>query len=186
MADVFPLGKVLYDRLNERDAIHVALIVLPAGEQLARGEFVELKNGKAVKAAHRSTAIGIVDPFLREDAWEGSNVAVCLFPNTVTSLRHQWTHPAFDADITKSASEAWVRQFAEELDQTYSRLMDAAHTWYYSVKDGERLGEYTYDNSETYKSVEKPKWPLFWKHFEILTGHKVPDGQDESFFTCSC
>lgn len=85
---------------DARDAIHIA--VLPA---VADGDFppgarvgvVRKENGE-YHASRLLKAVGIVDPFLREPVKVGSKVWVLLFPYTITSLRHEWTHPAIDGE----------------------------------------------------------------------------------------
>lgn len=73
----------------------------------------------------------------------------------------------------------WIETFANnELDQTYSRLMDAADLWI-------EHEDYTYDNTETYKGADYTKWPTFWRHYETITGRK-PKSEEDTFFTCSC
>ncbi len=72
----------------------------------------------------------------------------------------------------------WIDDFASELDQTYNRLITAANEWV-------EQGEYTYDNSETYKNVDYDKWPTFWDHYEKVMGLK-PSSPGDTFFTCSC
>lgn len=92
-----------------RDAIHIAIIPVVAGERLFPGIEVEL-FGKTEKGLHyirkaQGKSIGIVDPFLKDPVLFGDCVYLFLNPYTITSLRHVWTHPAFTAtsfpDVTK-------------------------------------------------------------------------------------
>jgi hypothetical protein len=185
------LGKVPLGPDEQRDAIHIAVAPVVAAETLEPGQrigFVQAGNTERVGKSDKT--IGIVDPFLQSAVWEGARFWMFLLPNTITSLRHNWTHPAFGDGATKDESRVWIEGFAAELNQTYSRLMDAAAHW----QDGEAdiaakrtswNDNYTYDNTEAYKDVDDAKWPIFWKHYEIVTGTKVRD-HEATFFTCSC
>ena len=76
-----------------RDAVHVAVAPVVADQLLPPGAHVGLTDEGAASAAVRP--IGVVDPFLKEPVRPGQRFWLCLYPNTVTSLRHVWTHPAF-------------------------------------------------------------------------------------------
>lgn len=163
---------------QSRDAIHVAIVALTAGQLLLPSQHVAIVDDVAV--AKTTGTIGIVDPYLRCPVEKGQDFWLFLYPNTVTSLRHEWTHPAFDLPKISDATDSrlWVALFANDLGQTFDGLMDAA-------KKFQERGDYTYDNSESYKAVDWEKWPEFWRHFERLTGLK--ENSDESCpFTCSC
>jgi hypothetical protein len=77
-----------------RDAVHVAILPVLAGETLTPGVRVRVvsRDGE-LWASWSARPDGIVDPFLPPGAEipRGSPVYVCLFPNSVTSLRHVWT-----------------------------------------------------------------------------------------------
>lgn len=177
------VGKLL-DETARRDAIHFALAPVIANGDLYPGSrigFIEGSRELVDMEGNCKEVIGVVDPFLPRHVSHGQRFWMFLLPNTVTGMRHQWQHPAFDeepaAPNPKDDSRKWIEGFASELDQTYSRLMDAALAWAESE-------EYTYDNSETYKNVDYDKWPVFWAHYQIVTGQHVKC--QESFFTCSC
>lgn len=175
---------MLLDETAQRDAIHVALAPVVAAHILSPGEHVGFidddDRGRRVGRVG-GDKLGIVDPYLTANVMPGQRFWLFLYPQTVTSLRHDWTHPAFttaEPTTLEADSRTWIESFAAELDQTYNRLMDAARTWIVTA-------DYTYDNSERYKDVDYAKWPIFWKHYEIVTGTKVND-HDATIFTCSC
>ena len=176
-----------------RDAIHLAVEPVVAGETLFPGAHVYLRDGLAWHFTQHAMgedttrkSLGIVDPFLGEDVLVGERFWLVVYPRQITSLRHVWTHPAFPNSEVKivqnvSADEQWIHDFAARLDQTYNALMGAAERWLAAGKwDG-----YTYDNSETYKDYYD-QFPEFWEHYAVVTGSDIPDGKRESFFTCSC
>lgn len=95
---------------NFRDAIHVAVITVTASPTLRRGQKVFIwskDDGKLLASPAGSEGVGeeadgIVDPFLDvELVLSGQRFLLCLFPRTITSLRHSWTHPAFDTEDQK-------------------------------------------------------------------------------------
>ena len=83
-----------------RDAIHLAVAPIEAGYTLKPGSHVGLLNGKADPWA--SEYIGIVDPFLKEDVQRGQMFWLLLYPNTITGLRHAWSHPAFQNKVPQA------------------------------------------------------------------------------------
>ncbi len=92
--DYLQLGQLI-DDTQHRDAIHIAVAPVEAAEQLRPGQHIGVRvDGRA---STRGTApIGIVDPFLKADVLEGQRFWLFLYPYTITSLRHDWTHPAFE------------------------------------------------------------------------------------------
>jgi hypothetical protein len=86
------IGKLITSDAH-RDAIHVAVAPVTAAQELQPGQHVGLRgDGRALATEH---PIGIVDPFLHERVPEGQRFWLFLYPGTITSLRHVWTHPAF-------------------------------------------------------------------------------------------
>jgi len=82
------------------------------------------------------------------------------------------------AEIRKE-SKCWIENFANEINQTYENIIEAASRWI-------NFENYTctYENEE-YKNVNYDLWKTFWKNYHILTG-KMPKNKDDSFFSCSC
>ena len=91
-----------------RDAVHVAVAPVVAGEDTEAGDHIVLLDGQFLPTpSHNPAAIGVADPFRRESAAcikKGERYWLFLYPNTVTSLRHVWQHPAFRAQLPKEAS----------------------------------------------------------------------------------
>ncbi len=172
-----------------RDAIHIAIAPVIAAESLKPGDrigFVKGSTETVLRTASAEDTIGIVDPFLPRPVTRGVRFYMLLLPNTITSLRHEWTHPAFPNAATSSpadrdASVKWITDFATEIKQDYDSIMHAARNY-------AETGDSTYDNSEAYKRGESwQKWPEFWKHYEVITGVKINDDEWEDCpFTCSC
>ena len=87
-----------------RDAVHVAVAPVVAVELLLPGEHIGLyEDGRAGSAAKH---IGVVDPFRRQEVQPGERFWLFLYPGTVTSLRHVWTHPAFKTRAPEVAGHA--------------------------------------------------------------------------------
>lgn len=80
-----------------RDAVHIAVAPVVAAERLQPGQHVGLLDDGRVCANDK--AIGIVDPFLVDAVLPGQRLWLFLYPGTVTSFSHVWTHPAFTVKI---------------------------------------------------------------------------------------
>lgn len=183
------IGKTWYcdegDPVYQRDAIHIAVAPVVAAEELQPGTLIKFKNKddhQQVVAAKPAEAVGIVDPYLREKVWKDRGFWMFLFPGTVTSLRHEWMHPAFAA-IGVEAAQAWIRDFASTIESDYyggkldyDRLMAAAAE-YAKTGDMDCLG------SEDHQDVPSAKWEVFWAHFQTITGAKGASGTP---FVCAC
>lgn len=105
------LGTIIGDD-EHRDAIHLAVEPVEAGEWLVPGQDISLVNGKAFNRTGKH--VGIVDPFLKEPIAPGQKFWLVVYPRMITSLRHVWTHPSF-ADVPEVAvAQAPFAQPAEE------------------------------------------------------------------------
>jgi hypothetical protein len=98
MDKVPQLGKLLTED-QPRDAVHIAVAPVIAGESLKPGQRIGF-IGDAYTVGTDANLIGIVDPYLDRLVSKGQRFYMFLFPNTITSLHHNWTHPAFEAEDT--------------------------------------------------------------------------------------
>lgn len=107
-----------------RDAIHVAVAPVVAAGPLDPGDHVWLDDhGEATKGDGRRSAstIGVVDPFLDSVVLKGERFWVCLYPGTVTSLRHVWSHPAFTAKVPRRVGPTAPAGYTEDRDVLLKR-----------------------------------------------------------------
>jgi hypothetical protein len=89
------LGKLITTE-QYRDAVHVAIAPVTVVHACRPGEHFGLMSHSTTEVSpHAETKIGIIDPFLSETVQPQQRCWLLLYPNTVTSLRHVWTHEAF-------------------------------------------------------------------------------------------
>jgi hypothetical protein len=162
---------------EKRDAIHLAVIPVEAGCNLAAADHVGLKDGKAFKE-DCAELIGIVDPFLSLFVHKGQHFWLVIYPRVITSLRHVWTHPRLPDEAgapvvvstDKQSAIAWLTDYAEGMNATYDELIYAL----------ENYG--TFDGQPDYYD----KNPQDCRHYyEIATGKKFTLGAQD-YFSCSC
>ncbi len=168
-----------------RDAIHLAVEPVIAGALLKPGERVVLRKTDEGLRAFRgdvSDGVGIVDPFLVKAVKNGQKFWLVLNPRTITSLRHVWAHPAFDAEVEstkgtellKKASKAYLESVAASLDVTLSDLIEHA-------EDFEEDGSWWVGGND-FESMSVGK--EFWKHLSVHTGKEYKS--EGNFLSCSC
>lgn len=185
MSDHTKVGEILNsDQL--RDAIHIAVAAVVATEVLAPAQTIGFVEGDThnhnvdVCACELAMSVGIVDPFLRDKVKPGQRFWMFLHPNTITSLRHNWTHPAFSGEAQveehKSRSMEWMERFAGQYGVSASDMIQAGRNYI-------RTGAY-YSEGGTFEGESVPE--EYWDHFQIITGDAVDEDQKESFFSCSC
>lgn len=170
------IGKIITTE-QHRDAIHVAIVPMVAGMMLSPGQHVSIAPDRTAYAG--KNPIGVVDPFLSCDVKNKQTFWLFMYPNTVTNLRHDWTHPAFAEQSATSeleASIAWMREAARSLGVSYETL----------VGSGSPLVEGDYiNNGEHIRDIWYGLDEEFWKHHKIITGRDV-SMNDRGGFTCSC
>ena len=182
MADALDtLGTIITEK-EKRDAIHVAVVPAIATGILKPGDHVSYVDGKASLVGKK---VGIVDPFLPKPVKTGDRCWVLLYPRTITSLRHVWTHPDFEDEVAEEesppvvfdfTSELWLREFCDGYDTPdYETVIEAA--------EGGCYDEYLhFDGQDAHGDIP----PEFWDHIENVTGVKVPGHRRAKYFSCSC
>lgn len=113
------LGTIIDEKAG-RDAIHLAVEPAIAGETLTPGQHVGFLDGIAMPSHEPS--VGIVDPFLKDVIEEGQRFWLVVYPRQIKSLRHVWTHDAFDGQKKDEIAElketvASLKQKVEELQE---------------------------------------------------------------------
>jgi hypothetical protein len=184
-----PIGSILQPH-ERRDAIHIAVAPVIAARALTPGQHIGLTaDGKASTEA--GIKIGIVDPFLSRNVNAGERFFLFLYPQTVTSLRHEWTHPAFTSTEEKDRSELWLRTFVARSDcPDYETVIAAASGERIPVID-EAYGPEPYVNDGEYlifhgRDAHASIPPEFWTNLEIVTGKQIPTDKRATAFSCSC
>lgn len=186
---------------EKRDAIHLGVEPVNAGEKMMPGDHTYLQNGFAYPCAPGSPmAMGIVDPFLTDVVKAGERFWLIVYPRQITSLRHVWEHPAFPASgetetiapvlvddeklhkmhlllgEEKAVAKEAIRTLADSLSVDYDELLERAddyvHGGGYWVEGGRFEGE----------SIPV----AFWDHYEKVMQTTVPANDRGSFLYCPC
>lgn len=179
MKDDVPLGKLAPETAT-RDAIHLAVAPLVAGQKLDPGDYIGLGSNGEAFLRDRDTdsfgaSIGIVDPFLRRSVNKGERFYGVLLPNTITGMHHEWRHPAFDALPTReqvdvSHATTVLNKYAREQGVSYGRLMDI-------IDSGSR-------GKDEHMDSQVPDY--IWDAWESVTGEKADSDRREQYFSCAC
>jgi hypothetical protein len=178
------LGEIITEagEQNQRDAVHIAVVPCVASCDLTPGQHVGVTaDGKY--SMRQGTTVGIVDPFLTSFVPAGQTFWLCLYQGQVTTLRHEWTHPAFPnvehrptVDL-RAASESWLRLYMKVM-----KPYDDTDTAYQDF-----LAELT--NDEIYFHGTDSDFRIkddceFWGHVANVTG-KTHDRENITI-RCSC
>lgn len=170
----------LIDSTAQRDAIHIAIAPVTAGARLAPGTHVGfLGDGENVGVCN--APIGIVDPFLERAVNRGERFFLCLYPRTITSLRHEWTHPSFSTVGIRTpeiaAAIKRLTDFGSNIGWTYERVLE---TLTEAIETGGAHGgdDTTADNFNDNKAD-------LMAAAAVITG-KVPKDIEGTYFSCAC
>lgn len=194
--DTLKLGQIITEP-QQRDAIHIAVAPVECGDKrLLPGSHVGFCEGStSVVTKDSALLIGIIDPFISDVVMNGEKCWLFLYPGSITSLRHDWTHPAFVQQLPtiqqviagekaaddKSPSEKWMREWAvRHVGHDYygdrgSFSEDTAYAFAIEAGHQNHIGPY-----EDARDFIDDEW---WSHWETITGQK---GDRGSYFSCSC
>lgn len=176
MAHDVKLGQLI-DEHQQRDAIHIAIAPVVAAEKLYPGQDVGFVGNDTTRIGLAKTPIGIVDPFLKQPVQPEQRCWLCLYPQTITSLRHDWTHPAFTpVESNMELSKAWLQDFADSLNLDYMELIEGTKRYL-------STGEYIHGGGNL-EGVDLPE--CYWDHFTTVTGIVVKSENRGYFFSCAC
>lgn len=176
------LGQLIEEN-EQRDAIHVAIAPVVAGEKLSPGDHIGfLPDGRAGEVKE---PIGVVDPFLKKIVKPGERFFMLLYPGTITGLRHEWAHPAFTqaqkTDDEKTESEKWLRAYATQMN-----CYDEPEEAYQRLLKGLRNKEIFAHGSDLHRLYDLDDAEDLRMHAERVLGIPI-NFNDESFsFSCSC
>lgn len=181
MSDVKPGLLLGADGPEGRDAIHVAIVPVTLAQILRPGDHVGLVPGSGDEVMAEGptvTSIGIIDPYVRAASLPvGTRTWLFLYPQTITGLRHVWTHPAFSEEASTAApdkvlAEKTLRYFADYtgwmFEEAVANLTEYAETGYGDF--GLTIGV----------DIE----PEVWDALEAYTGRRVK--HRTSYFSCAC
>lgn len=179
------LGTII-DESAGRDAIHLAVEPAVAAHSLLPGEHVGVSkhDGPGRLYGRTRNPVGIVDPFIKGAIKPGERFWLVVYPRQITSLRHVWTHPAFDeADgppipkapqADRAYSEAWLRSFISNADcPDYDTVIAAAR----KCDDDDCL---YFDGEDAHGEIPDE----FWVHVGVVTGQTIK--HRPGHFSCSC
>lgn len=213
MPEIVPRLGQLLDGEQGRDAIHIAIAPVVAGEELFPGQHIGFAGPgdcvTVVGVPPGAGSLGIVDPYLRQRVFLGDRFYMFLYPQTITGLRHEWTHPAFplQADINPDAIETVeitmprtgrserlivprvesapastpLRSHAEQWLRAF------ANEWGFDfrtmIADASH-GRSLVANSESFEDSDKQR---FFDMLQVYTDRVFDENQrEETYFSCSC
>lgn len=177
------LGHIITSE-QQRDAIHVAIAPVTVAMRVNPGEHVGI--GSDGKATYGAPHVGVIDPFLKDAVEKGERCWMFLYPGSITSLRHEWTHPAFEAanagNDPMADSKAWVKNYAETHCPYYREIHkeDAYEGFMKHVNSGEIF----YYGSDLHGFGELEEPDELFLHLSRILGRPV---NGHSFkYSCSC
>lgn len=186
-----------------RDAIHLAVIPAIAEAPILPGAHVAYDHETLIasrRAPGDETAVGIVDPFLTSPVLAGERFWLIVYPRTVTSLRHEWEHPAIPTvarvapvqiEGDRAEAEAWLRAnigdhgIGEPGDDrwdygdTFETVVAKAESGQFDAY-GDGVSYLLISGTDAHGAIPHE----FWRQVEIYVGHPITNRA--TYWSCSC
>lgn len=191
MSENLKLGSIITTE-QQRDAVHIAVCpVVSHWTELEPGAHVAMSpDGAIMPTSEHPDPIGVVDPYLREPVKAGQRFWLFLYPGSITSLRHEWSHPGL-RDLGKDerakaasvdASRLWLEGLAKQSGTDLDTLLHAA-----LQDDSYSLSETDADDLNSKFESNEVLCETFWGHVETYTGRPAPKHvRKYTHFSCSC
>lgn len=202
------MGAILPDDVGGRDAVHVAVVAVTVGGGPAwagRDVGVELTASGYIANGNIKPHVGILDPFVKDTIQGGQRCWLYLYPRSITSLAHAWSHPAFPETDTlptpggqTERSQAWLREFCARSDcppyEEMLRILERAANGetsgsFRDESDDSDAGYYRIDANSFYIGGVDASGKIpdeFWIHAEKITGRPISLKKKPEYFSCSC
>lgn len=207
-AEKLGVGKLI-TTAQQRDAIHVAILPVYAGCRLIPGAHIEINN-LGIAGYFGGKHCAIVDPFLEKPVEIGDQFWAFMYPGSINSLRHDWTHKDVKCDnyalgvdyrfniksddpndtpkINLLLAKCWLTEFAKELNRIASRYEGFTANYY----NYDRLLEIGRDcltggahagNDDTRDYFNEHK-EEFLRHVGVILGKEIEP--ENVYFSCGC
>lgn len=186
------LGKLLPEDVG-RDATHVAVVPMIAATEMEPGTHCGVIAGGQAGLVPEGNHIGIVDPFLRENVKKGDRFYLCLYPRSVTGLRHVYEHPVLDRMSqpappvrSRDASERWLRDYIARYtgrSDGYPSYEDVLNKIKEDWGDSQLFHEVLVeDEARQSRHDDEPLPAEFWDHVETVMERKI--NNRATYFAC--
>lgn len=184
-----PIGQILTEEQITRDAIHIAVFSATSTEKVYPNEDVGIvghEHGTDLYFVSSSTEKGFcgkVDPFLRNPVLPGKIFLVFLYPNTITGMKHIYSHPHLDN---------WDESVDTEMKKAKDYLMRAVGSLGFNSYDelrdwvGDIFQGYDEDCLHTDSGSEwmNENSEEFWKNYEMVYGSRPREVP--KYYRCAC
>jgi hypothetical protein len=165
-----------------RDAVHVPVCEVLAGEELLPGQEMAWREGEENRAKHivvpaiGQRVIGMVDPWLPHHVTAGQRCFVLLRPGSITTLRHVWEHPSYDKPQDVADAILRLTQYAMGIGYTFEHMIELCDRYQAQRGDWPEPSVIEW----RFESMSLPVW--FWADYTLATGSPAPHGG--AFFSC--